>query len=90
MGALPEIVQTLHEPLSTASRHLANAAAPLAQGSIPVLGVPPAALPPPALPPPSAQAAAAIPVLGRNSAPVAEAAAPVAHAVPVLARAAPI
>jgi hypothetical protein len=90
MAIAQEFVQPLHEPLSTTSRHLAEAAAPLALGAIPVVGIPLNQAPPAALSGLSVPAMSAAPALSRNAVPVAPAAAAVAPAVPVLARAAPI
>jgi len=90
MVSAPQLLQTLHEPLSLASRHLADAAAPLAIGSIPAAGFPMAGNPPVKMAALSDPVAPVALMLSSTAAPVAFSAAPVAQAVPVLARDAPV
>ena len=90
MGNAPQLLHQLHGPLSSASSHLADAAAPLALGSIPAVGIPLAGSPPVRIAGLSDPAAPMALLLSSSAAPVAFAAAPVAHAVPALARDAPI
>jgi hypothetical protein len=90
MANAPQLLQSLHEPLSLASRHLADAAAPLASGSIPAIGIPTGASPPVEFAKLSDPAAPVAQLLSSSAAPIAFAAAPIAQAVPVLARDAPV